>query len=375
MNKTKHYVGLDVHKDTVTVAVAEEGRQGEVRIYGQVSSDLRAVEKALRKIGADGGSLHVAYEAGPTGFVLQRRLAQLGWDCVVVAPSKTLGAKGKRLKTDRRDAEMLARLHRAGELTAVYVPDLADEAVRDLTRARADAVHDLSRAKQRLKAFLLRHGYRYTGKANWSEAHLRYLRELELNAPGLKAVMEDCLRAIEQAGERVARLEDVLGTVAVTWRLYPAVEALMTLRGVQLVAATVLVAELGDIRRFEHPRDLMGYLGLIPREESSGQTQRQGGITKAGNAHARWILVEIVQHAWLPPKVSAHLSKRQEGQPEARKTLSWKVQTRLHKRAWQLTRRGVVKGKVTVALAREMAGFAWAMLQTVKWPETPPSFT
>lgn len=375
MNKTKHYVGLDVHKDTVTVAVAEEGRQGEVRIYGQVSSDLRAVEKALRKIGADGGSLHVAYEAGPTGFVLQRRLAQLGWDCVVVAPSKTPSAKGKRLKTDRRDAEMLARLHRAGELTAVYVPDLADEAVRDLTRARADAVHDLSRAKQRLKAFLLRHGYRYTGKANWSEAHLRYLRELELNAPGLKAVMEDCLRAIEQAGERVARLEDVLGTVAVTWRLYPAVEALMTLRGVQLVAATVLVAELGDIRRFEHPRDLMGYLGLIPREESSGQTQRQGGITKAGNAHARWILVEIVQHAWLPPKVSAHLSKRQEGQPEARKTLSWKVQTRLHKRAWQLTRRGVVKGKVTVALAREMAGFAWAMLQTVKWPETPPSFT
>jgi transposase len=170
----------------------------------------------------------------------------------------------------------------------------------------------------------------------------------------------------------VARLEDVLGTVAVTWRLYPAVEALMTLRGFQLVAATVLVAELGDIRRFEHPRDLMGYLGLIPREESSGQTQRKGGITKAGNAHARWILVETVQHAWLPPKVSAHLSKRQEGQPEARKALSWKVQTRLHKRAWQLTRRGVVKGKVTVALAREMAGFAWAMLQTVKWPDNPP---
>lgn len=372
MKMKKHYVGLDVHKDTVTIAVAEEGRLGEVRIYGQVSSDLRAVEKALRKIGADGGALQVVYEAGPTGFVLQRRLAQLGWDCIVVAPSKTPGEKGKRLKTDRRDAEMLARLHRAGELTAVYVPDPADEAVRDLTRARADAVHDLSRAKQRLKSFLLRHGYHYKGKANWSEAHVRYLRELELNAPGLKAVMEDCLRAIEQAGERVARLEDVLGTVAVTWRLYPAVEALMTLRGFQLVAATVLVAELGDIRRFEHPRDLMGYLGLIPREESSGQTQRKGGITKAGNAHARWILVETVQHAWLPPKVSAHLSKRQEGQPEARKALSWKVQTRLHKRAWQLTRRGVAKGKVTVALAREMAGFAWAMLQTVKWPENPP---
>lgn len=372
MKTTKHYVGLDVHKDTVAIGVADEGREGEVRIYGQVSSDQRSVEKALRKIGAVGGTLHVAYEAGPTGFVLQRRLTQLGIDCIVVAPSKTPGGKGGRLKTDRRDAQMLARLHRAGELTAVYVPDAADEAVRDLTRAREDAVHDLTRAKQRLKSFLLRHGYRYTGKANWSEAHLRYLRELELGVPGLKVVLEDCLRAIEQAGERIERLEEVLGTVAVTWRLYPAVEALMTLRGFQLVAATILVAELGDIRRFEHPRDLMGYLGLIPREESSGQTQRKGGITKAGNAHARWILVETVQHAWLPPKVSAHLSKRQEGQPEARKTLSWKVQTRLYKRAWQLTRRGVMKGKVTVALAREMAGFAWAMLQTVKWPENPP---
>jgi len=371
MKKTEHYVGLDVHKDTVTIAVADEGRQGEVRIYGQVSSDLRAVEKALRKIGADGGTLHVVYEAGPTGFVLQRRLEQLGMECIVVAPSKTPGEKGNRLKTDRRDAQMLARLHRAGELTAVYVPDQSDEAVRDLTRARADAVHDLTRAKQRLKSFLLRHGYRYTGKANWSEAHRRYLRELELSAAGLKVVLEDCLRAIDQATERIVRLEEVLGTLAANWRLFPAVEALMTLRGFQLVAATVLVAELGDIRRFEHPRDLMGYLGLIPREESSGQTQRKGGITKAGNAHARWILVETVQHAWLPPKVSAQLSKRQEGQPESRKALAWKVQTRLHKRAWQLTRRGLMKGKVTIALAREMAGFAWAMLQTVKWPDTP----
>jgi transposase len=371
MKTKEHYVGLDVHKDTVTIAVADDGRDGEVRLYGQVSSDLRAVEKALRKIGADGGKLRVAYEAGPTGFVLCRRLKQLEMDCVVVAPSKTPSEKGNRQKTDRRDALMLARLHRAGELTGVHVPDEADEAVRDLTRARSDAVHDLTRAKQRLKAFLLRHGYRYSGKANWSDAHLRYLRELKLTVPGLKAVLEDCLRAIDQASERVARLEELMGTMVVTWRLYPAVEALMTLRGFQLVAATVFVAELGDIRRFEHPRDLMAYLGLIPREESSGLTQRKGGITKAGNAHARWILIETVQHAWLPPKVSAHLSKRQEGQPEARKTLSWKVQARLHKRAWHLSRRGVMKGKVTVALAREMAGFAWAMLQTVKWPESP----
>lgn len=373
MKTKEHYVGLDVHKDTTTIAVADGGREGEVRLYGQISSDLHAVEKALRKIGSDGGELHVAYEAGPTGFVLYRRLRQLKIACVVVAPSKTPGEKGRRQKTDRRDAELLARLHRAGELTAVHVPDAADEAIRDLTRARSDAVRDLTRARQRLKSFLLRHGYRYTGKANWSEAHQRYLRELTLPMPGLKAVLEEYLLAIAQCAERVSRLEGLLVTQAPDWRLYPAVQALMNLRGFQLVAATVLVAELGDIRRFEHPRDLMAYLGLVPREESSGETRRLGGITKAGNAHARWMLIETVQHAWLPPKVSAHLSKRQEGQPAARRELSWKVQTRLHQRAWHLTRRGVMKPKVTVALAREMAGFVWAMLQTVPWPANGPA--
>ena len=371
MKTKKHYVGLDVHKDTITIAVADEGRAGEVRLYGKISSDLNAVERALRKIAGAGGELHVAYEAGPTGFVLYRRLKQLGMDCVVVAPSKTPQEQGKRRKTDRRDAQMLARLHRAGELTAVHVPDAADEAVRDLTRARSDAVQDLTGAKQRLKSFLLRQGYRYQGKANWSEAHQRYLRELTMPVSALKAVLEQYLEAIRQAKERVERLEELLSVEVANWRLYPAVEALMTLRGFQLVAASVLVAELGDIRRFEHPRDLMGYLGLIPHEESSGLGEHRSGITKAGNKHARWILVETVQHAWLSPKVSSHLAKRQEGQPEARKSLSWKVQTRLHKRAWHLTRRGVMKGKVTVALAREMAGFAWAMLQTVDWPGEP----
>ncbi|AHF89101.1 transposase [Opitutaceae bacterium TAV1] len=367
MRKTEHYVGLDVHKDTVMVAVADGGREGEVRLYGQISNDLHAIEKALRKIGSDGGALHVAYEAGPTGYVIYRRLMQLQIECVVVAASKTPVDKAARRKTDRRDAQMLARLHRAGELTAVHVPDAADEAMRDLTRARADAVHDLTRARQRLKSFLLRHGYRYSGKANWSEAHRRYLRELVLPLPGLKAVLEEYLLAISQCEDRVNRLEQLLELQAPLWRLYPAVEALMTLRGVQLVAAAVLVAELGDIRRFTHPRDLMAFLGLVPKEESSGQTRKLGSITKAGNAHARWILVEMVQHAWLPPKVSAHLSKRQEGQPVHRKELAWKVQLRLHSRAWHLSRRGVMKPKITVALAREMAGFVWAMLKTVDW--------
>ena len=371
MKAKNKYVGLDVHKDTTVVAVADGGREGEVRLYGKISSDLGALEKVLRKLGGEGVTLHVAYEAGPTGFVIYRRLRQLGLECIVVAPTKTPQEKGRRQKTDRRDALLLARLHRAGELTAIHVPDEVDESIRDLTRARADAVHDLTRAKQRLKSFLLRQGYRYSGKANWSEAHQRYLRELGLPLPALKAVLEESLLAIDQATTRVTRLEELLAVQVPLWRMYPAVEALMTLRGFQLTAAAVLVAELGDVRRFEHPRHVMAFLGLIPRENSTGNTRRQGSITKAGNAHARWILIEAVQHALLPPKVSAPLALRQQGQPTAFRELSWKIQVRLHKRGWHLLHRGVMKAKVTVALARELSGFVWDLLRQVPPPKDP----
>jgi len=369
MKTLNKYVGLDVHKDTTVIAVADGGRDGEVRLYGEISSDLGALEKVLRKLGGEGVVLHVVYEAGPTGFVLYRRLQQLGIECLVVAPTKTPQEKGLRQKTDRRDALLLARLHRAGELTAIHVPDAVDESIRDLTRARADAVHDLTRAKQRLKSFLLRQGYRYSGKANWSEAHQRYLRELVLPLPALKAVLEECLLAIDQATQRVVRLDELLAVQVPQWRMYPAVEALMCLRGFQLTAAAVLVAELGDVRRFSHPRHLMAFLGLIPREHSTGSTRRQGSITKAGNAHARWILIEVVQHAFLPPKVSAPLTLRQQGQPTVFRELSWKIQVRLHKRAWHLLQRGVMKAKVTVALARELAGFVWDLLRQVRVPQ------
>lgn len=368
MKTTTKYVGLDVHKDTTVIAVAEGGREGEVRLYGEISSDLGALEKVLRKLGGEGINLHVVYEAGPTGFVVYRRLQQLKIGCIVVAPTKTPMEKGQRQKTDRRDALMLARLHRAGELTAIHVPDAVDESIRDLTRARADAVHDLTRVKQRLKSFLLRQGYRYSGKANWSEAHQRYLRELVLPLPALKAVLEEYLLAITQTTERVQRLEDLLAVQVPLWRMYPAVEALMGLRGFQLTAAAVLVAELGDIRRFEHPRHLMAFLGLIPRETSTGDSRRQGSITKAGNAHARWILVEAVQHAFLPPKVSTQLTLRQRGLSTQARERSWNIQVRLHKRGWHLLHRGVMKPKVTVALARELAGFVWDVLRQVPVP-------
>jgi len=370
MKEIKRYVGLDVHKDTITIAVAEGRRDGEMRVYGQISSDLRSLEKALRKIRGEDGELHVVYEAGPTGFVIQRRLTALKMECIVVAPSRLPTQKGQRQKTDRRDAEQLARLHRAGELTAIYIPDATDEAIRDLTRARSDAVHDLTRARLRLKSFLLRHGYHYTGKANWSEAHRRYLRELELPVVALKSVLEEYLLAVTQAEGRIARLDELIAVQVLSWRRYPAVEALMCFRGIKLTAAAVLVSEIGDIHRFRHPRHLMGFLGLVPQEASSGQTRRLGGITKSGNAHARWMMTEVVQHALLPPKVSAQLSERQSGQPDRYKELSWQVQTRLHKRGWHLLQRGVMKAKVTMALAREMTGFVWAMLKQV--PATEP---
>ena len=369
MKTLNKYVGLDVHKDTTVIAVAEGQREGEVRIYGQISSDLHALEKTLRKFSGEGVTLHVVYEAGPTGYVIYRRLQQLKINCIVVAPSKLPYEKGTRQKTDRRDALMLARLHRAGELTAIHVPDAVDESIRDLTRARADAVHDLTRAKQRLKSFLLRQGYRYKGKANWSEAHQRYLRELVLPLPALKAVLEEYLLAITQTTQRVERLDDLLAAQVPEWRMYPAVQALMCLRGFQLTAAAVLVAELGDIRRFHHPRHLMAFLGLVPQEHTTGTSRRLGGITKAGNAHARWILTEVVQHAFLTPKVSSHLTLRQRGQPTTYRELSWKVQARLYKRSRHLLGRGVIKAKVTVALARELAGFVWALLSQVPAPK------
>jgi transposase len=375
--KKELYLGLDVHKDSMATAVAEEGRKGEVRDTGVISNDLHALEKWITRLRKAHGSdviLRACYEAGPCGFGIARRLKQLRVECEVVAPSMTPRRAGERVKTDRRDARKLARLLRAGELSAVYIPESTDEAIRDLCRARTDAVDDRRRSRHRLKGFLLRHGYRYQGKTSWSAAHERYLRELVFSHPAMKAILEEYLISIQAATERIQRCEAAMRALLDKWRLRPAVEALMAMKGFQSVAAMILASELGAIDRFSHPRQVMAYLGLIPSENTSSDKRRQGAITKCGNAHARWLLVECAQHYVAPPKVSKELSRRQQGQPREVRALSWRAQNRLHARFARLSARRLQRNKALVAIARELCGFIWELLHMQPcYQAQPPS--
>ena len=361
------HLGLDVHKDSITIAIAQPGSKGEIRLFGTIVNGLDRLEKTLARIrkAHPGARLEVAYEAGPCGFVIARRLKQLGVPCLVAAPSLIPKKPGSPFKTDKRDARTIARLLRAGDLTGVYVPEPTDEAIRDLCRARTDAVDDLRRCRFRLKAFLLRHGYRYQGKANWSQAHMRYLRELVFAHPAMKTILEEYLQGIDAAQARVQRIEASMLYLLDSWRLKAAVQALMAFRGFQLVAAMITVSELGDIHRFAHPRQLMTYLGLVPTESSSGPRQRLGGISRCGNGHQRWLLTECAEHYALPPKVSKELSRRQEGQSPEVRQLSWKAQNRLHLRFIKLLGRRLQRNKAKVAIARELCGFIWALLRTL----------
>jgi transposase len=281
------YIGMDVHKDTIAVAYVAKAHVAEVVFLGTIGTRHGNIDQLIRKMPSKAKHLLFVYEAGPCGYWLYRYLTTKGYDGWVVAPSLIPKKPGDRVKTDRRDAGQLARLARSGDLTVVYVPKVEDEALRDLTRARADAIGDLKAATCRLKAFLLRHDIRYTGRATWGPAHLRWLAEVVCATPAQQIVFQEYVRAVTEHTERLQRLEQELREQVKAWRLQPVVEALEGLRGVQFTVAVTIVAELGDLTRFENPRHVMTYLGLIPSADSSGERRRQGSITKTGNTYAR----------------------------------------------------------------------------------------
>jgi transposase len=362
---TTLYVGLDVHKDSIAVAYVAQEHGAEVTYLGTIGTRQGDLDQLIRKMQSKATSLVFVYEAGPCGYWLYRYLTKKGHVCWVVAPSLIPKKAGDRVKTDRRDAIQLARLMRSGDLTPVYVPRVDDEAIRDLTRAREDTIRDLKAAKFRLKAFLLRHDIRYTGRATWSPAHLRWLSEVVCPTPAQQIVFQEYVRAVNEHTERLQRLEQELHEQVTSWRLQPVVAALQALRGVQFTVAVTTLAELGDLTRFDSPRQLMKFLGLIPSEYSSGERRRQGSITKAGNTHARRAIVEGAWAYQYPAKVSRHLQLRLETQPKAIQDISWKAQVRLCKRYRKLMARGKHANQVVVAIARELVGFMWAIAKQV----------
>jgi transposase len=357
------FVGLDVHADTIAVAVAEPG--GEVRSHGIVPNRTESIRKLMAKLGP-AEKLKACYEAGPTGYVLYWQLMQLGIACEVIAPSLVPTKAGDRVKTDRRDAEKLARCYRAEELTAVWVPDAAHEALRDLVRARESAKKDQLKARHRLGKFLLRHGRRPEKVKAWTKTHLEWIKtHVHFEEPALEATLEDYLHEVEHVAERIVKLEKAIDDAVskAPPQIREVIEALQALRGVAQTTAATIVSELGSLSRFESPRQLMGYSGLVAREHSSGKRIQRGSITKTGNAHLRRVLVEAAWAYQHQPKVTGYLLRRQKSLAlsDEVKNIAWKAQHRLHKRYKKFSARGKNKNQIVTALGRELLGFIWAI--------------
>lgn len=360
MTSSVLHVGLDVHKNSIEVAFIDAN--GEARHYGKIKNNLSALEKLIRRLHSKGpNELKFVYEAGPCGYGIFRYLTGLGIECVVAAPSLIPQRSGCRIKNDRRDALNLCRLFRAGELTPVHVPTPEDEAMRDLVRARDDAKIAEKKAKQRLKAFLLRHDIRYSGRSHWSPAHMNWLADLKMEHPAQQIVLQEYIDALKESMQRVARLTEQIRVLLPDWSKAPIVEALQALRGVRLISAAVIVSEIGDFRRFKNAKELMAYLGLVPSEYSSGDQIKRGGITKTGNHYARKALVESAWAYRLPARVSRTLLKRQEGLPQAVRDISWKAQVRLCVRFRRFRAQGKPSQVTISAIARELAGFIWSI--------------
>jgi transposase len=361
MQNKVRFLGLDVHADTIVVAIAEPN--GEVRSLGTIANRAESIRKMVKKLGTV-DQLRACYEAGPTGYVLYWQLAELGVNCEVIAPTLVPMKAGDRVKTDRRDAERLARSHRSGDLTAVWVPDAGSEALRDLVRAREAAKQDQLRARHRLSKFLLRSGQRPAqGMKAWTQPYMVWVKQIRFPQVAQESTRLDYLTEVEHMGERVVRLEQAI-TEAVKLaspELQEVVKDLQALRGIAQISAVTIAAELGNISRFEGARQLMGYSGAVPSEDSSGKRLKRGSITKTGNAHLRRIAVEAAWSYRLRPGVGPALRKRQEGVPEEIKEIAWKAQHRLHKRYIKLSAAGKDQRKIITAVGRELLGFIWAI--------------
>lgn len=368
------FIGLDTHKESTEVAYVDDGRGSSCSHYGKIPTTKPALIKLARQFVSKhpDATLHFVYEAGPCGYWVYRLLTSLGHCCYVVAPSLIAKKPGDRVKTDKRDAIMLAERLKQCDLTPIYVPEPEDEALRDLSRARESAMHDLNDARYQFKAFLLRNNVRYEGPANWSLKHLRWLTELVLPHPCQQIVLQEHLQIIMERQGRLERLDNELIHQVKNWRYYPVVKAIQALRGVRLRVAVGVIAELGDLTRFDHPRKLMAYLGLVPSEHSSGDRRRQGSITKCGNGRARRLLVEGAHSYRYPANVSTELQKRQEGIPKEIVDLAWQSQLRLCRRYARLMHRGKHRSIVVTAIAREMIAYIWAISrETVLTPINP----
>jgi transposase len=359
------YVGMDVHKASIAVASVAQEHGTEVVSLGTVGTRQCDLDTLIRQLQSKSPQRVFVYEAGPCGYWLYRSLMKKGDVCWVVAPSMIPKKAGDRVTTDRRDAMQLARLMRSGDLTPVYVPAVDDAAIRDLSRAREDTLRDRKAAKLRLKAFLLRHAIRSTGRANWSPAHLRWLSEVRCPTPAQQIVFQAYVQTVTEQTARLPRLEQALHEQVHTGRWAPVVEALQALRGVQFTVAVTTVAELGDLTRFDNPRQLMHYRGLTPSEYSSGGRRQQGGMTKTGKTHACRALVEGAWAYRSPAKVSRHLQLRLEKLPTAIQAISWKAQVRLCTQYRQLMAKGKNANQVVVAIARELRAFMWAIAKQV----------
>ena len=340
-------------------------RDGEVRSIGTFPNRLESIRKLVHKLGPV-NQLRACYEAGPTGYVLYWQLTALGVACQVIAPTLVPMKAGDRVKTDRRDAEKLARCYRAGDLTAVWVPDPAHEAIRDLVRTREDAKQDQQRARQRLGKFLLRHGWKppLEIKKNWTNKHMEWIkRQVRFEPPALQAAFLDYVHEVEHAADRIQRLEKAIddALAAAPAEIQEVVQALQALRGVAKISAVSIVAELGSLSRFSSPRQLMSYSGLVSSEHSSGTRIQRGGITKTGNTHLRRVIVEAAWAYQHKPWIGGWLAKRQQGLDEETKAIAWKAQWRLCTRYKKLAARGKNKPQIVTAIGRELLGFIWAI--------------